>query len=118
MTGEEEQWDRGGRGYAANRQTDKDADSVMLQSLLTARCSGGCQLSSMVVRGNALLINSQDFKVITCGCSESSDSEGPIKDSVHLSIPLHPKASDSISVIDPVWCRVPPGEGDGSESAG
>ena len=109
-----------GRGYAADRQIDKDADSVMLQSLLTARSSGGCQLSGMVVRGNALLINSQDFKVITCGYCEFSDIVGPGWDCDHghlLSIPPHHKPSDSISVIDLVECRVPPGECDGGGSA-
>ena len=72
----------------------------------------------MDVRGNALLIYSQDFKVITCGYTEFSEVVGPTCDVGHLlSIPPHHKSSDPISVIDPIWCRVPPGESDGGRSA-
>ena len=79
---------------------------------------GRCQRSSMDVRGSALLIYSQDFKVITCGYIESSEGVGPTCDCSHsLSIPPHRKPSDSISVVDPIWCRVPPGESDGGRSA-
>ena len=71
-------------------------------------------MSSIVVRGNALLIYSQDFKVVACGYTESSDGVVPTCDIGHLlSIPPHHKSSDPISVIDPIWCRVPPGESDG-----
>ena len=101
-----------------DRQTDGHSCELRM---LTAICSGGCQLCSMVVRGNALLIHGQDFKVITCGCCESSDIVGPGWDCDHghlLSIPPHHKLSDSISVIDLVECRVTPGECDGGGSAG
>ena len=85
--------------------------------LQTSGCSGGCQFSSMVVRSGALLIYGQDFKVITCCCSESSEGVGPVCDCGHsLSIPPHFKPSGSISVIDPIWCRVTPGESDGGGS--
>ena len=84
----------------------------------TSRCSGGCQLSSMVVRGSALLIYGQDFKVITCGYTEPSEGVATTCDCGHsLFTPLHHKPSDSISVIDPIWCRVPPGESDGGRIA-
>ena len=72
----------------------------------------------MVVRGNALLVYSEDYKVITCGYTESSEGVGPTCDIGHsLFIPPHHKPSDSISVVDPIWCRVPPGESDGGRSA-
>ena len=71
----------------------------------------------MVVRGNALIIHSQDFKGVTCGYTESSDGVVLTCDVGHLLIiPLHHKPSGSISVIDPIWCRVPPGESDGGSS--
>ena len=73
----------------------------------------------MVVRGSALLVDGQDFKAITCGYTESSEGVCLSCDCGHLhSIPPHHKPSDSISVINPVWCRVPPGESDGGGSAG
>ena len=72
----------------------------------------------MVVRGSALLIDGQDFKDITCGYTESSDGVGPTCNIGHLlSILLHHKSSDPISVIDPIWCRVSPGESDGGRIA-
>ena len=72
----------------------------------------------MVVRGNALIIYSQNFKGITCGYTESSDSVGPTCDVSHLLIiPPHHESFGSISVIDLIWCRVPPGESDGDSSA-
>ena len=72
----------------------------------------------MVVRSNALFIYGEDFKVITCCYTESSEGVGPVCDCGHSrSIPPHFKPSGSISVIDPIWCRVTPGESDGGGSA-
>ena len=74
----------------------------------------------MVVRGSALIVHSQDFQSITCGYSESSKSVGMNwnVDGGHLlSISPHHKPSDIISVVDPIWCRVPPGDSDGGSSA-
>ena len=72
----------------------------------------------MVVRGFALLIYGQDFKVITFRSTESSEGVGPVCDCGHsLSIPPHFKPSGSISVIDPIWYRVTPGESNGGGSA-
>ena len=66
----------------------------------------------MVGRGSALLVDGQDFKVIACGYTESSEGVCLNCDCGHLhSIPHH-KPSDSISVIYPVWCRVTPGDSD------
>ena len=96
---------------------DNVRSSCYMQESHTSRC-GGCQFSSMVIRGNALIINGQDFKVITCCCRESSEGVGPVCDIGHsLSIPPHFKPSGSISVINPIWCRVTPGESDGGGSA-
>ena len=73
----------------------------------------------MVVRGSALLINGQDFKVITRCHIESSEGVCPFCGIGHsLFIPPHLKSDDSISVIDPVWCRITPGESDRGGSAG
>ena len=63
----------------------------------------GCKLTSTVVRGSALLLkyNGKDYKVITCGCTESSAGEGPVVMvptrclSLLTSNPVH----DSISII-------------------
>ena len=72
----------------------------------------------MVFSSNTLIIYGQDFKVITCGYTESSEGVGPTCDCGHLlSIPPHHKPSDSISVIDPMSCRVPPFESDGGSRA-
>ena len=80
-------------------------------------CCGSRQPSSMFLRGTTLIIHSQDFKGIVCGWSESSEGVGPICDSSHSpSVPPHHKPSDSISVIDPIWCRVPPGDSDGGST--
>ena len=85
---------------------------------ITSRCCGGHYPSSMVARGSALIIHSQDFQCITCGYSESSEGVGMISDVSHShSISPHHKPSDIISVIDPIWCRVPPGDSDGGSSA-
>ena len=71
----------------------------------------------MVVSGNTLIVYGQDFKVITCGYTEPSDGVGPISNSLNsLSISSHLKPSDSISIIDPIWCRVSPAESDGGSS--
>ena len=43
---------------------------------ITSRRCGGCQPSSIVVRGSALIVHSQDFQSITCGYSESSEGVG------------------------------------------
>ena len=73
----------------------------------------------MVVRGNALLINGQDFKVITHCCTESSEGDIPFCGIRHSqSIFPHLKPDDSISVVDLLWCRITPGESDGGGSAG
>ena len=73
----------------------------------------------MVVRGNALLVNGQDFKVITRCHTEPSEGVSPTCDCGHSqSIPPHLKPGDSISVVDPVWCRIAPGESDGGGSEG
>ena len=57
----------------------------------------------MVVRGNALLVNGQDFKVITRCLIEPSEGVCPTCDCGHsLFIPPHLKPDDSISVVDPV----------------
>ena len=73
----------------------------------------------MVVRGSALLVNGQDFKVITRCHTESSEGVCPFCDYGHsLFIPPHLKPGDSISVVDLVWCRITPGESDGGGSAG
>ena len=73
----------------------------------------------MVVRGNALLVNGQDFKVITRCHTESSEGDIPFCDCGYSqSILPHLKPSNSISVIDPVWCRIAPGECDGRGSEG
>ena len=73
----------------------------------------------MVVRGNALLVNGQDFKVITRCHTEPSEGVCPFCGIGHsLFIPPHLKSDDSISVVDPVWCRIIPGESDGGGSEG
>ena len=85
---------------------------------ITSRCCGGRHPSSMVVRGSALIVHSQDFQSITCGYGEPSEGVGSNCNSSHLlSISPHHKPSDIISVVDPIWCRVPPGDSDGGSSA-
>ena len=100
------------------KQTDRSRFIMCKCRRLHTFC-GGIQSSSMVASSNTLLIYGQDFKVITCGITESSEGVGPTCDVGHLlSIPPHLKPNDSISVIDPIWCRVPPGESDeGSRAA-
>ena len=86
--------------------------------LRTSRRCGGRHPSSMVVRGSALIVHSQDFQSITCGYGESSEGVDLICDVSHLpSISPHHKPSDSMPVIDPIWCRVSPGDSDGGSSA-
>ena len=81
----------------------------------SSRCSNFC---TILVAGTTLIIHSQHFKGIVCGWSESSEGVGQICDCSHsLSVPPHHKPSDSISVVDPIWCRVPPGDSDGGSSA-
>ena len=73
----------------------------------------------MVVRGSALLVNGQDFKVITRCHTESSEGVCLFCGIGHSqSIFPHLKPDDSISVVDPVRCRIAPGESDGGGSAG
>ena len=61
----------------------------------------------MFLRGTTLIIHSQNFEGIVYGWSESSEGVGPICDGSHsLSASPHHKSSDSISVVDPIWCRV------------
>ena len=66
-----------------------------------------------------MLIDGQDFKVITCGITESSEGVVLTCDiGYSLSIPPHLKPNDSISVVDPTSWRVPPFESDeGSRAA-
>ena len=72
----------------------------------------------MVVRGSTLPVYGQDFKRITRGYTEFSEGVDLSCDYGHsLSIPPQLKPSDSISVIDHIWSRVPPGESNGGRSA-
>ena len=87
---------------------------------ITSRCCSDRHPSSMVVRGSALMVHSQDFQSINCGYGESGEGVGTnwnVDCSHLLSISPHHKPSDSISVVDPICCRVPPGDSDGGSSA-
>ena len=98
------------------RNEDMQIIRQMLQCFLRLHmclhtCCGSRQPSSMFLRGTTLIIHSQHFKGIVCGWSESNEGVGLICDGSHsLSVPPHHKPSDSISVVDPIWCRVPPGD--------
>ena len=81
-------------------------------------CGRCCKFSSIPVLCGALLIHSKDFKAIVCGWLESSEGIGPNCDVSHsLPISPHHKLSDSIPVIDFIWCRVSPGDSDGGSIA-
>ena len=108
----------GARGGRVSAGTGCGCGGTGTGSWSGGRIGGFSQTSSITVMGNALMIPGQDYKIITCGWCESSDSVRPIFSSDHsLSIPPHHKPSDPISVIDPIWCRVPPRESNGGSSA-
>ena len=106
-----------GWGYADN-QTDARLGLFFRLYMCLHTCCGSCQPSSMFPSATTLIIHSKNFKGIVCGWLESSEGVSMICDWNHSpSISLHHKPSDSISVIDFIWCRVPPGDSDGGSIA-